>query len=261
MSAFFAAVPNPSTDERLRRSIPAILLGFAFVAVVSLIGVATLDVRADDGGMMSFLLSEAARGHVSHQAAAAPRAERFAVVEPHGRRLLARRKARRTLLAHLRRHRFMIVAARPAPREDAAPDRSAAPQTVERLLPSIADDKLLTDRTLRAGDVIVTKAGVRIFAGADHFPYRDADFLSLTASRRPQQLATLQEIDRTVRGFRPVGAAARTLIASRAHTPEASKASVGAMAYASESRRAAYPEFRRVLRDDSGAGVKREALD
>jgi hypothetical protein len=40
----------------------------------------------------------------------------------------------------------------------------------------LADLPLTQDATLRKGDMIVSKTGVRIFKGSDSFPYRDADF-------------------------------------------------------------------------------------
>lgn len=42
---------------------------------------------------------------------------------------------------------------------------------------------LLTDRTLRKGDSVMTPQGLRVFRGADHFPFKPRDFAALSASR------------------------------------------------------------------------------
>ena len=42
---------------------------------------------------------------------------------------------------------------------------------------------LLHDFTLRRGDAVMTKAGLRVFHGGDHFPHRQGDFVALARSR------------------------------------------------------------------------------
>ena len=43
---------------------------------------------------------------------------------------------------------------------------------------------IYTDRTLRRGDSVMTAQGLRVFKGAEHFPYRASDFVALAAASR-----------------------------------------------------------------------------
>ena len=60
---------------------------------------------------------------------------------------------------------------------------------------------LLKDKTLVAGDIVVTEKGVYVFAGARKFPYRESDFVPLSKARGlPRQVATyLAGINRLAR--------------------------------------------------------------
>ncbi len=70
----------------------------------------------------------------------------------------------------------------------------------------IADDAthsqaLLNDRTLRVGDSVVTKDGVKVFEGGRSTPYKSSDFLSLAETRNisPSTRSALAAIDRVVK--------------------------------------------------------------
>ena len=41
---------------------------------------------------------------------------------------------------------------------------------------------IFQDRTLRRGDAVMTAKGIRIFAGSSSWPYRDADFVAISAA-------------------------------------------------------------------------------
>ena len=38
---------------------------------------------------------------------------------------------------------------------------------------------IFSDPTLKRGDLVVTKKGIRMFNGRNHFPYEEADFTAL----------------------------------------------------------------------------------
>lgn len=63
---------------------------------------------------------------------------------------------------------------RRAKREHAASDQPKLQQTTD----------LMDDRTLRAGDAVMTKEGLRVFAGVQADHHADADFVPLHAARR-----------------------------------------------------------------------------
>jgi hypothetical protein len=64
---------------------------------------------------------------------------------------------------------------------------------------------LLTDRTLRKGDSVMTLAGLKIFRGAKHYPFTYNDFVSLKASRgvRREARGLLAAIEKAEPGGRP----------------------------------------------------------
>ncbi len=43
---------------------------------------------------------------------------------------------------------------------------------------------IFEDRTLRPGDAVMTPKGIRIFAGSNSWPYREADFVDLAEAHR-----------------------------------------------------------------------------
>ena len=65
---------------------------------------------------------------------------------------------------------------------------------------------LLKDFTLRKGDGVMTPRGIRLFAGAQHWPYKRNDFLSLADTRdlSGSDRGALAAIERVVRGQRQV---------------------------------------------------------
>ena len=91
-------------------------------------------------------------------------------------------------------------AAAPAPTQS-APQHALRPLTVRRTKPRVAAKararlaslptkggpvSIYTDPTLRGGDAVITKDGVRVFGGAAFSParpYSDADFIAISASK------------------------------------------------------------------------------
>ena len=69
---------------------------------------------------------------------------------------------------------------------------------------------LLQDFTLRKGDGVMTPKGIKVFRGAQHWPYKRNDFLSLAETRDVTGLdrGALAAIEQAAKGLRP--AVART---------------------------------------------------
>ena len=65
---------------------------------------------------------------------------------------------------------------------------------------------LLKDFTLRRGDGVMTNAGIKIFHGAQHWPYKRNDFLSLAATGdlSNNERGALAAIERAAGGVKPV---------------------------------------------------------
>jgi hypothetical protein len=58
----------------------------------------------------------------------------------------------------------------------------------------------MNDFTLRPGDAVITRAGVRVFRGARHWPYQNQDFGTLAQSGTSSVgKPTLMAIDRLMR--------------------------------------------------------------
>ena len=64
---------------------------------------------------------------------------------------------------------------------------------------------LLKDFTLRRGDGIMTRTGIQIFRGAQHWPYKRNDFLSLAATTdlSNNERGALAAIERAAKGIKP----------------------------------------------------------
>ena len=181
--------------------------------------------RADDGGMMSFLLNGNGGGRARAIAPA------FRIMAPAVRerasfarkvavaRAKVRARSARLALAHkFPKHRHpALAAATPGGRVplvrtvslDIAPlaEQKIAAQTLALKTAAAAarpDDVYLQDRTLRRGDIVATAAGLRVFLGAAHFPYKAHDFASVTSARRVAQRSDLEALDRALRGIRRV---------------------------------------------------------
>ena len=65
---------------------------------------------------------------------------------------------------------------------------------------------LLKDFTLRRGDGVMTPKGIQIFRGAQHWPYKRNDFLSLAQTRDVTDFGrgALAAIERAAKGIKPV---------------------------------------------------------
>ena len=65
---------------------------------------------------------------------------------------------------------------------------------------------LLKDFTLRKGDGVATPAGIKLFRGAKHWPYKRADFATLAQASdlTPQDRSTLVALERAAKGLKPV---------------------------------------------------------
>lgn len=177
--------------------------------------------RADDGGMMSFLLSGNGNGRLR----AAPLAYRFDApiarhTAPHVRKAVAARGAAhkrnlRLAAAHegVKRKLALLSAAAPSLSPITTASLNIAPiAETKRISQSLAlkaasaaarpDDSHLTDKTLRRGDIVATAGGLRVFLGAAHFPFKPRDFESVTSSRHIAQRSEIRALDRTLRGIR-----------------------------------------------------------
>ena len=178
--------------------------------------------RADDGGMMSFLLS----GNGGRVRVAAPAARAVAPVVRQSatasRKIAAARsKARAHRLAwshkHSAKHQLAVgsasaliqkasfeIAPQPEPRPIAQALALKAAAAASR-----PDDTHLHDRTLRRGDIVATTAGLRVFLGSEQFPYKPRDFASVTTARHIAQRTDLEALDRAMRGVRVLAPPAR----------------------------------------------------
>ena len=78
----------------------------------------------------------------------------------------------------------------------------------ERRSSSVA---LLQDFTLRKGDGVMTPKGIKVFRGAQHWPYKRNDFLSLAETRdvTVADKGALGAIERAAKGLRPLMTKAR----------------------------------------------------
>ena len=75
--------------------------------------------------------------------------------------------------------------------------------------------KLLQDFTLRKGDGVMTPKGIKVFHGAQHWPYRRNDFLSLaeTQDLSGADRGALAAIEQAAKGIRPVIPVGKPIIA------------------------------------------------
>ncbi|MDE2364119.1 MAG: hypothetical protein KGM42_15690 [Hyphomicrobiales bacterium] len=152
--------------------------------------------------MMDFLLREGHRP-AAHAYATAPRyigspvylSSQPSFADATGtRRVVARH---RTAQRHVAANR--TAPARAAVVIDGRPEARPAASPVPSVSGAGAADAHLTDKTLRRGDIVATVSGLRIFKGAEHFPFVDSDFASISRGRHVQNVAMLQAIDRMIR--------------------------------------------------------------
>ena len=68
-----------------------------------------------------------------------------------------------------------------------------------------ANISLLKDFTLRRGDSVATPIGIKVFRGAQHWPYKRNDFVSLAQARdlSSQDRGTLVSLERAAKGLKP----------------------------------------------------------
>lgn len=196
--------------------------------------------RADDGGMMSFLLSGNGNGRLR----AAPLVYRFDAplarhAAPHVRkaaaaRVTAHKRNLRLAAAHAGVKRKLApvsaTAARLSPITTASLNiaPAAEPKGMSQSLAlkaasaaARADDTYLTDKTLRRGDIVATAGGLRVFLGAAHFPFKPRDFVSVTSLRHIAQRSDLRALDRTLRGIRAAPPQKRTMRVAAVSKPVA----------------------------------------
>jgi hypothetical protein len=202
-----------STGLRARLRRISIVLSLAAGALIA--GPLDRSAKADDGGMMAFLLSgNAASSHRAHYVIdgprayyAPPQAARQAKARTHAWRKIARMKAARRHLAKAAATRVNVASV--AKTEMFGPFAPPAATIAAKAAAQVASDAHLHDQTLRRGDIIATARGLQIFQGAEHFPYRQTDFLALAKAGKQHNNVILAELDRTIRGHRPVMPAAR----------------------------------------------------
>lgn len=153
-----------------RRSAAALAVTFALALSAS-------PTRAADGGFFGFLSSLTGDGPASPPAPAQDPAASDAGGQ--SRPLTVRRGRKKPAFAH------------------AGP----GPAKVARLPARSGPISIYEDPTLRSGDAVMTKDGMRVFAGGhlspDH-PYGDADFVAVSASRAvgPNLKKTVIEINK-----------------------------------------------------------------
>ena len=187
------------------------------------------EARADDGGMMSFLL----RGNGGGRArVAAPRVrfdlpvfrERTPVAHRAAHARHKSRAARHAVAGRRTKHSRRATA--PARIKDVSQpltqvalgptDTKVTAHTLALKAAAAAarpEDPHFRDKALRRGDIVATTTGLRVFLGAAHFPYRPRDFAPVSTARHVAQRRTLEALDRSLRGVRVVARAAKIRIA------------------------------------------------
>ena len=75
-----------------------------------------------------------------------------------------------------------------------------------------ANISLLKDFTLRRGDSVATPIGIKVFRGAQHWPYKRNDFVSLAQAKdmSAQDRGALTALERAAKGIKPAGKAPKT---------------------------------------------------
>ena len=221
---------------------------YAVAAVAIAAAVASAPARADDGGMMDFIL-HASRGGPARAHAIAPRYDvspAYIASQPAARPKSKSRhfagRGRKIVRRHIARLRPVL------PPPPAAPEIAAAAKSPPREVKITAADAYLADRTLRRGDIIATVHGLRVFKGAAHFPYVDTDFAALAKGPRVQNVAMLQAIDRMIRrDHRAENARTAVASAASARPPRATRAAHVARAATGRRATLAYAPASRTM--------------
>ncbi|MFV0282136.1 MAG: hypothetical protein ACK5JM_15435 [Rhodoblastus sp.] len=226
---------NGSAPRGGRRLVKAALFALACLGGLTFAAGEKFEARAaDDGGMMTFLLGNSggrARGaapairfDTPNYRAYAPAARQRAHARAKQRATRAahhasHRKSRRVAARHRGRHAAVAIAKaqtkqhlQHASIETKAPENhqaNASGKVTGQMLALKAaaaaarpHDEHFRDRTLRRNDIVATASGLRVFLGAAHFPYRESDFAPISARRHIAQRATVEALDRTLRGIR-----------------------------------------------------------
>lgn len=112
---------------------------------------------ADDAGIWQFLLGQ---GRGAFGAPPAPAPPSYPPAEP-------------------------MHAAAPRPKKRVVHVKIVRPKTIAHAdLPEKGPVTIYNDRTLRRGDSVMTAQGLRVFKGAEHFPYRAADFVAFAEASK-----------------------------------------------------------------------------
>lgn len=190
------------------------------------------EARADDGGMMAFLL----KGNSAGRARAAAPQVRFAAPAAFGRSAISRhaavsrhkaRAARHAKARHRLRHARTYAASKIELPQKVLAQVSLGPINTKVTAQTLAlkaaaaavrpENPHFQDRTLRRGDIVATASGLRVFLGAEHFPYRPRDFAPVSQARHVAQRSALEAMDRSLRGIRVVVHVAKARVAKAAH--------------------------------------------
>ena len=207
-----------------RRPFKAVIFALACLAGLGFSAGERFEARADDGGMMAFLL----KGNGNGRARIAAPQIRFVAPAVIGRgavahrATVARHKSRASRQAKARqrlRHDRKFASARRVRAEAALTQVSLGPidtkvtsQTLALKAAAAAarpENPHFQDRTLRRGDIVATASGLRVFLGAEHFPYRPRDFAPISRARHVAQRGALEAMDRSLRGIRAVAHTAK----------------------------------------------------
>lgn len=84
---------------------------------------------------------------------------------------------------------------------------------------------ILRDFTLRKGDSVATPLGIKVFRGAQHWPYKRNDFVGLNQAKElnEQERGTLTALERAAKGLKPVVKSTGKAEDAKNYTPLASR--------------------------------------
>lgn len=215
------------------RTIKAAIFALSCLAGIGFAAGERSAAHADDGGMMSFLLSGNGGGRARVAAPAfraeAPVARQRAAFVRKVATSRAKVQARnaRLAMAHKESRRFQLAAVQTAGAaliqkaslQTPAPEPKITAHSLALKAAAAAarpEDTHLRDRTLRRGDIVATASGLRVFLGAEHFPYKTHDFVPVTSARHVAQRSDLVALDRALRGIRVAAAPIQKRIAKKA---------------------------------------------
>lgn len=228
---------NSAGGKTRRNPLKAAMFALACLAGLGFSAGERFEARADDGGMMAFLL----KGNSAGRARAAAPQIRIVAPAAFGRNAISRhtavsrhkaRVARHAKARHRLRHERAYAASKIELPQKVLAQVSLGPINTKVTAQTLAlkaaaaavrpENPHFQDRTLRRGDIVATASGLRVFLGAEHFPYRPRDFAPVSQARHVAQRSALEAMDRSLRGIRVVahvanGRVAKARVAKATH--------------------------------------------